>query len=138
MSMMNVNWRPDRKGLREFGEAALAMMTVLGIAMVLLGRISPATALWFCASGLAVYVASRAWAPLVLPVYLALMGLSWPIGYVVSHVVMSIAFFLVFTPIGLIMRLCGRDPLSRRLQRGKSYWQPHRSPTSARQYFNQF
>jgi len=138
MSMMNINWRPGQKDLRDFGEASLVMMTVLALAAVLLGRIAPPTALWLCAAGLAVYLGSRLWAPLALPAYLALMAAAWPIGLAVSHVVLGAAFFLVFMPVGLVMRLVGRDPMRRRLRGRKSYWLPHRNPQSAKRYFNQF
>jgi hypothetical protein len=36
------------------------------------------------------------------------------LGYVNARVILSIAFFLVLTPIGLIWRLIGRDPLVRK------------------------
>ena len=35
---------------------------------------------------------------------------------------MGIIFFLVLTPIGLIMRLLGKDLLNLKYNRNKSYW----------------
>ena len=50
--------------------------------------------------------------------------LKWPsaawwkfamiLGYVNARIILSIAFFLVLTPIGLIWRVIGRDPLVRK------------------------
>ena len=42
---------------------------------------------------------------------------------VILSVVMAVVFYAVFTPIGLVMRLTGRDPLGLRLERDTaSYW----------------
>jgi hypothetical protein len=45
------------------------------------------------------------------------------LGKVMTPVMMGVLFFVVVTPVGLLMRLCGKDPL--RLKRepaAKSYW----------------
>ena len=44
------------------------------------------------------------------------------LGKIVSPVIMSIIFFLVVTPIGLIMRLLGKDLLNLKFNSKKSYW----------------
>ena len=64
----------------------------------------------------------------------------YPIGYVLSHVIMGIVYYGVVTPIALIMRAMGRDPMTRTLDRkAKTYWVEHRpgdrDPAS---YFRQF
>jgi multisubunit Na+/H+ antiporter MnhG subunit len=38
-------------------------------------------------------------------------GVSRLIGAVVSKVILTVLFFLVVTPVGLIRRMCGADPL---------------------------
>lgn len=63
-------------------------------------------------------------AVLVVLGYLQPRLLTWPskvwwtfamaLGYVNARVILSIAFLLVLTPIGLIWRVIGRDPLSRK------------------------
>lgn len=40
--------------------------------------------------------------------------LAMALGYVNARVILSIAFLLVLTPIGLIWRVIGRDPMGRR------------------------
>jgi hypothetical protein len=48
---------------------------------------------------------------------------------IVSPVVLGIMFFLVVTPIGLLMRMLGKDPLRLRFDRGAStYWIPREPP----------
>jgi hypothetical protein len=51
--------------------------------------------------------------------------LASPIVWIVSRTVLFIIFLIVFMPIGLLMRLLDRDPLSRKLDPGaNSYYRP--------------
>lgn len=44
-------------------------------------------------------------------------------GRVVSPLVLGVIFFAMFAPVGLAMRLCGRDALARRFEPARrSYW----------------
>jgi len=49
------------------------------------------------------------------------MGLADAINKVTSPLLMGIVFFVVITPIGLLMRLFGRRPLVHREREG-SFW----------------
>ncbi len=52
------------------------------------------------------------------------------LGKIISPVVMGIIFFLVVTPIGLIMRLLGKDVLNLKYNDYKSYWIEKNGPIS--------
>lgn len=72
-------------------------------------------------------------------IYYGWMKLVSPIGWVVSHVIFAITYFLVLTPTGLFMRLLRYDPLTRRLEPdSESYWVKHRSGKTSARYFNQY
>lgn len=43
------------------------------------------------------------------------MFLSSVLGFVNGHIILSLVFFLLIFPVGLILKLFGKDPLSRRL-----------------------
>jgi hypothetical protein len=52
--------------------------------------------------------------------------------HIVNPLVMALMFFVVITPIGLLMRLSGKDPLRLRFDReAKSYWIPRDPPGPA-------
>lgn len=56
---------------------------------------------------------------------------------IVSPLVLGIMFFLVITPIGLLMRALGKDPLRRRFDRGApTYWIPREPPGPAPDSFS--
>lgn len=51
----------------------------------------------------------------------------------------SAFYFLLLTPLGLLFRLIGRDPLCRKFDSDvKSYWLTHKSPKNLDSYFHQF
>ena len=52
------------------------------------------------------------------------------LGKIISPLVMGIIFFLVVTPIGLIMRLFGKDVLNLKYNKNKSYWIEKNGPKS--------
>ena len=66
--------------------------------------------------------------------FVVLMVIAFPIGFVLSHVIMALIYYLVITPIGLVFRMMGRDMLGRRLDpQAPSFWHdrgPQRSPAS--------
>ena len=52
------------------------------------------------------------------------------LGKIISPMIMGIIFFLVVTPIGLIMRLLGKDVLNLKYSENKSYWIEKDGPES--------
>ena len=44
------------------------------------------------------------------------------LGKIVSPLIMGVIFFFVVTPIGLIMRMLGKDLLNLKQNKNKSYW----------------
>ncbi len=52
------------------------------------------------------------------------------LGKIVSPLIMGIIFFFVVTPIGLIMRLLGKDLLNLKYNKDKSYWIKNNGPKS--------
>ena len=138
MALVDINWNPSRKELRVFSLLLIGFGAI--VAVILYRRLesqAPSEVVLFItgALGLTGLVAPL----LVRPVYLLWMGLAFPIGWVVSHVMMLAVYYLVLTPIGLVMRLCGRDPMQRQLDRdAKTYWLPRSTRSDLKSYFRQF
>lgn len=66
-------------------------------------------------------------------------GLIALVGDAISFILMAVVFYGVLTPIAIVFRLLGRDVLERKFDpQASSYWTPHRKPTSAKRYFQQF
>ena len=63
---------------------------------------------------------------------------AYPIGWVVSHVLMIAIWFLVLTPIGVFMRAAGRDPLARGFGRTAATYWVRRKDAPPERYLRQY
>ena len=131
-----INWHPDNRQVRNFG---LASLVALPLAAALWTRGSlPAIAYLAVAGGLLAAMAV-AWPRGLRPLVVAINVVTAPLALVIHDLVLSLAFFLVVVPVGLVFRLFGRDPLQLKFDRQAStYWQPKRQPRDVRSYFRRW
>lgn len=62
--------------------------------------------------------------PLLLrPVFRVWLKVAHFIGQVNTQVILTLLFYLVFTPYGFVMRLFGRDAMQRKLKSAGTYWE---------------
>lgn len=141
--MIDIDWKPDREKLRQFGWISLGGFGVIGgvlgwkFGWFAEGEWLVPAVLW----GIGVLAALLSLVePLLLkPLYLVLTAISAVIGPIVATVVMGVIFYLVFLPLGLIFRLAGRDELQRRLDpEAKSYWIESPGAQPPERYFRQY
>ena len=77
--------------------------------------------------------------PLRKWIFMGWLGAVFPIGWVISHLLLGIVFYLVVFPIGLMMRMFRYDALGRRFDRdAKSYWKKREARDDPRRYFKQY
>jgi hypothetical protein len=53
------------------------------------------------------------------------MFLAEILGFVSTRIILAFVFFFVVTPIGVVKRIFGWDPLGRRSGPAESYWRPY-------------
>lgn len=145
--MVELNLRPDARTLRQFGWIALGGFGLLALlawngwlAFAYLGEASRASvALALAALAAVSGLFSLVFPKANLPIYLGLTIAAFPIGFVLSYVIMGTLFYVVIAPIGLLMRLFGHDPMDRRFRPdAKSYWMDARPQRPRDSYFKQF
>jgi hypothetical protein len=134
----HIQWTPTSSDLREFAAAMLIGFGVLGVAAGLrTGQIeSPSVWLW----GMGAVLASTALTPgLGRATYLAVYIVSGVLGYLISHVMLVLLFYVVFTPIAMAMRVLGVDPLYLRgTLGGGTLWRSAGRDFPAGSYYRQF
>jgi len=138
VSLVQLNWRPNRKLLAEFSEAWMFFIGMLAAPLALYrGHPTLALVLWGVAiAGRAIGFLRPEW---MRPFYILLSVVAWPIGWTISHLAMALVFYGVFTPVGLFFRLIGRDPLKRSLDRtAATYWEAYRPDRQRARYLKQF
>jgi hypothetical protein len=136
--MIAINKNPSKKELILFGLLGLAFFGLIGLsALHKTHSIHAARNIWV--AGAVLFAAYYAVPPIRRPIYLGWMYAAYPIGWVISHVLLALAFWGVIVPVGLLMRVVSRDPLARAFDpSAKSYWTPHEPGTDASRYFRQF
>ncbi len=129
---------PPQRMLRQF---AGLWLLFLGLLASWQGweRDNHTTAVILAPLALAVGVPGLVRPSLVRPVFVGAMIATFPIGWLVSKVLLAVVYYGLFTPIALGFRWSGRDVLARRRNPdATTYWTPKPAPADSRSYFRQF
>jgi hypothetical protein len=145
--MIEINLQPDAGTLRSFGwialagfgfVAAIAWFEVLIFAFGLGAARGPVAGAFGALAGISALF-SLVYPKANLPIYLGITVLTYPIGFVLSYVLMGTLFYLIIMPIGLLLRLFGTDPMERRiLPEAETYWVDAAPSRGSASYFKQF
>ncbi len=139
MSLVSLNLEPTEKQLKHFGLISLIMLNLIGLGIFWLGKISGYGYLIFATAGILTYVLGKISQKLIKPIFLAMIILTFPIGWTISHLVMALFYYGIITGIGLFFRVIKRDPLYRKYDSNAgTYWIPSKNERSAKDYFRQF
>jgi hypothetical protein len=138
MNFSEIPFHPARKTLRLFAALSLVFFLAIGIYQYMekahhtLGTIFVVLALIIGPLGLIKPEAVR-W------IFVSWMVLAFPIGWLVSQLMLAVLFYLVLTPVAILFRLRGRDLLCRKHAPGRTtFWLPKQTPQDARSYFRQY
>ena len=119
----------DASGYRKFGLTTGAIVVVLfGLLIPWLFSFNLPKWPWILGGGLA------AWALLapktLRPVYVGWMKFGHVMNWINTRLILGILFYGMFLPIGLIMRLFGKDPMHRKLDENQNSYrvQSHHDP----------
>ena len=75
----------------------------------------------------------------LLPLYRLWVKFAMALAWFNTHLLLGIVFYFVMTPIGLFMRLLGKDPMTRKIDpKAKSYWIEKKPREDANHYEKQF
>jgi hypothetical protein len=107
---------------RSFGVSVGAVLCAIALVLVWRGRVTRAE--WVGGVGVVLLVFGA-----VRPSLLKWPSAAWwrfakALGYINARILLSVLFGLVLTPLGLLWRLTGKDPLSRNRARWNG-WSPY-------------
>ncbi len=134
MKLVEVNWQPSNRQLRQFGIICLFALPLIA---------------WFWGAnrhaittagviGGALTTAGFVMPRLLKPLFVALMVVTTPIGIVVGELAMVLIYFCCFLPMALVFRVVGQDPLQLKLESARSsYWQAKKQSSSVASYYRQ-
>lgn len=139
MSLLAIIKDPSRRQLRQFG--GIFLPAFLGVVALLVRRTGSS---WTVPGALLGVAALSVGTALVRPglmraPFVGLQYVAYPIGWVVSHVLMAVVYFGVVTPVGFLVRTFRGDPMTRRLDpQAPSHWVPHKGRLPLERYFRQY
>jgi carbamoyltransferase len=139
MHLLELNISPKVGQLRMFG--LLWFPLFCGVVGWIVWRSTGSYVALYAAGGAAglTILLGLATPKLLKPLFVGLMIISFPIGWVVSHVLMALMYYALITPFGLVMRLLGHDPMNRKLDASAgTYWSKLPPAPASEQYFRQY
>jgi hypothetical protein len=118
--------RPSRRELREFGLVTGSLFAGLfGAVLPLVKHHRPPIWPWVACAVLV--IPALAWPPALRPLHFAWQWLGRLLGWINQRIILTLLFYVVVVPTGLVMRLLGRDPMRRRIDPGaQTYRVPSR------------
>ncbi len=115
-----VQKEPTNRDLTILALLFLGILTVIG-AYQYFWKGSPSWYYWIVVG--VVLAALRLIPPLFRRLYGLWLGFSVILGYFVSRIILVITYFVAVLPIGLMMRITGKDPMERKLDpQASTYW----------------
>ncbi len=114
----------SKKALRSFGWVVGGVLLVIAAVVGWRNDFALTTAAYVLGGIGGTLVVLGLAVPVVLkPIYRVWMALAVVLGFIMTRVILSVVYYLVMTPIGLAMRLFGKDPMHRRIDPdAASYW----------------
>jgi hypothetical protein len=136
MKFSHLPLKPTLRALRQFAAAWLALFLVLALRALMRGH--PVAAGVFGAVALMGLVGL--WRPAAIRwLFIGAMVAAFPVGWLVTQLMLAIMFYLVLTPVAVIFRLRGRDELRLRSKPAQSsHWVERGEPSKAENYLKQF
>lgn len=126
---MTENIRGTREEVRKFG---ILFAVVLTAVAVYLRYAEKESWHWFLVGAGAFLLTGHIAYRLLRPVYRLWMKFAFLMGWINARLLLGVFFYLVLTPIGIVLRVTGRDLLDRRIDRGAvSYWRKREGPAAA-------
>lgn len=128
--------QPTQKDLRQFGLLVGGVFAVIGLWPVVFRSESPR--LWAMMLGSLLMVLGAILPQSLKLIYWGWMKIGHVLGSINTKIILGTIYFLLITPMGLVMRLMGKDPMHRVLAKETTTYRVVRAPRSPQHMRNQF
>ncbi len=117
-----------REEVRKFGILFAVVLTAVAVYLRYSGKESWH---WFLVGAGAFLFTGTIAYRVLRPVYRIWMKFAFLLGWVNAQVLLGIFFYLVLTPVGIVLRATGRDLLDRKIDlKAVSYWRKREGPAA--------
>ena len=138
MTWSEIPFRPGSKALRQFAAAWLIVFLGFGAHQYLV-RHHPGAGLALMCMAVAIGALGLAKPLAVRWIFVGWMVIAFPVGWVVSELMLLLMYYAVLTPVAFLFWLQGRDLLRRkRVAEATTFWLPKDTPQDVRSYLRQY
>ena len=134
--MDGVKQQATTKDLRQFGSLVGGVFAVIGLWPVVFRSESPRW--WAMAIGSLLIVLGAIAPQSLKQIHHGWMKIGHVLGLINTRIILGIIYYLLITPMGLVMRLLGKDPMHRALTPTKDSYRVMRAPRPRQHMRNQF
>ncbi len=122
MSLVSINWRPQKAELRKFGIVTLIGFLLIGLFFLIFSE-SPVKAYYVWGVGVIIGLpALSGIRSIAMPGYIIWMGIAFIMGNIVSRLILFVVYYLCLTPLAMIGKMVGRDRLQLKKAETTTYW----------------
>ena len=115
------NIKEDKTTLRKFGFTVGTVLLLVGIVLYLIGKSSSVV---FGGIGVLLILFGLTLPNILKPLNKIWMSLAVILGWFMSRVILFILYYVIITPIGIFLKLIGKDFLQLKIDKSsKSYWE---------------
>lgn len=134
---MKIDLSPTTRVLRQFGGLCFLLFGTFGLWQLLSQGFSLQST-GFLLGGVTAGVFGWLRPQWLRPVFVGWMILVFPIGWTVSHLLLGLLFFCVFTPVACLLRVLGKDSLQLQRRSATSWWQNRVQEADLKRYLRQY
>lgn len=128
--------QPTTKDLRQFGFLVGGVFATIGLWPLVFRGESPR--LWAMVLGILLIVLGAVVPQSLKQVHKAWMKIGHVLGLINTRIILGIVYYLLITPMGLIMSLMGKDPMHRNLRQDATTYRIVRAARPRHHMKNQF
>ena len=139
-----IDWHPDKQALLQFGRVLFLGCPFAAVAWFCIvrwfsGEWIMSVPIWITSIGWTISLLAYISRALALPFYWVWFFLIATIDSIITNTLLTVLYYVVITSAAFIMKVLGRDPLTRRIEvERKSYFEDAPKPKGLESYYNQF
>jgi len=131
-----IKTHPSSKELRTFGLIVGGVFGLVGLWPILFRHAPPRT--WALTLALLLAIPAALYPSLLAHPHKWWMRLGHVLGWINTKLILSLFFYIILVPVGLVLRAIGRDPMQRRYDPEASSYRQQRQARPGSHMWHQF